>query len=328
MNVANVNQITNGAAAPAKKRMSLDNVRKGRIEQPFRCLLYGPEKVGKSTFAAGAPGAIFLGKDSGTEHLDIVRMPQPDTWGDVREALAELRATAVKQGFKTLVVDPINWFQPMAIASFTGGNPEVNLATWGGGHGAGYQALETAWRIFLKDLEGVWLTGMNIILLAHAAVKRFDDPQGPAYERYELELEKKVAGPTKQWVDHILFAKRESFGKIDPNTKKAKAYGSAARMLYTEWNPAYDAGNRAELPPELPLDWNTFADALVAGQTRIDQLRAQIDEGLRELADAEVEKKVRAWLAEPNVNVAGVANAVAAKLGEHRAQLQTQTKEG
>ncbi len=35
-------------------------VTKGRIEKPLLLLLYGPDKVGKSTFAASAPSPIFL----------------------------------------------------------------------------------------------------------------------------------------------------------------------------------------------------------------------------------------------------------------------------
>lgn len=327
MNVSNVNNKPNGV--PGKRRMSLDAVREGRIKRPSRSLLYGPEKVGKSTFAAGAPSPIFFGSDSGTEHLDIKRMPNPETWQDVLEGLSEIETRGKATGYETLVVDPLGWFEPLAIADFAGGNPAVNLATWGGGHGAGYQALEAQWRIFLKSLERCWSAGLNIILIAHATVKKFDDPQGPAFERYELALDKRTAGPTKQWVDHILFAKREAYGKIvDAKSTKAKAYGSAARMLYTEWNPAYDAGNRASLPAEMPLHWATFAEALERGEKQRALLLEQIETGLRELADPEAEKKVREWLAQPNVDVGAVANAVASKLGEKREEQKPTTKEG
>jgi len=324
MNVDNVNKPRNGVvlplASPAKKRISLDNVRRGKLEQPYRLAIFGPEKVGKTTFASGAEGCIHFGKDSGTGHLDITRMPNPETFGDVRDGLADIRQRGRALGFKTLVIDPLGWFEALLIQSFTGNDPAVNLATWGGGHGAGYQALEAVARLFIKDLETVWAADFNVILIGHASVKKFDDPEGPGYERYEFALDKRTGGIVKQWVDHILFAKREAFGKTEGKQGKAKAFGSAARMLYTEWSPAYDAGNRANLPPELPLHWATFETALKDGLRRIEDFKAQIDAGLSELADAEVEKKVRAWLAEPNVDVAAVANAVAAKLGEKRAQ--------
>lgn len=326
----NVTQINKPPVAPVgPKRMTLGNVRRGRIKAPFRLLCFGAEKVGKSTFSAGAPKPIWLGKDSGTEHLDIERMPQPETWRDVLEGLAEVEANGYASGYRTLVVDPIGWLEPLAALDVTG-DPSVSLATWGGGYGKGFAAALDRWRVFVKATERVWESGMNIIFIAHAQVKKFEDPEGAGYERYELALENKaVAGLLKQWVDAILFVRREAFGKVDPNTKRAKAYGSAARMLHTEWSPAYDAGNRFNLPPEMPLSWPVFAEALERGQVRNDELVAQIEAGLRELGDAEVEKKVRAWLEQRTYDVAEVANAVAAKLGERRAQVGGgETKEG
>lgn len=318
----NVTQIQSPAFAPkpAVKRMTFANVKKGKVKTPLRALVYGAEKVGKSTFAAGAPKAIWLGKDSGTEHLDIERLPQPETWRDVLDGLAEVEANGFASGYRTLVVDPIGWLEPLAALDVTG-DPSVSLAMWGGGFGKGFGAALDRWRMFIKGTERVWQTGMNVIFIAHAHVKKFDDPEGAGYERYELALENKaVAGLLKQWVDAILFARREAYGKVDPNTKRAKAYGSSARMLHTEWSPAYDAGNRFSLPTELPLSWPVFAEALERGQARNDELLAQIEAGLRELCDPEVEKKVRGWIEQRTFDIAEIANAVASKLGEHRTQ--------
>ncbi len=324
MNVDSVSK-PNGVPAP-KRRMSLDAVREGRIKAPFRLLCYGPEKVGKTTFACGAPNVIHLGADSGTEHLNIKRLPAPETFKDVLEGLDEVATRGKSKGFETLVVDPIGWIEPMMVLDITGGDVTMNLAKWGGGHGAGYIALSDRYRMFLSGTERVWKAGMNVILIAHATVKKFDDPEGPGYERYELAVDKRGAGPLKQWVDAILFAKREAFGKTD-DQKKTKAYGSAAHMLHTKWSPAYDAGNRYTLPETMPLSWDVFASALARGEVEATALREQIEAGVRELADPEVEKKVRAYLADPRIDVAEIANSVAAKLGEKRAK-QEQSKEG
>lgn len=323
-----VSQIGQSPAAPAKPNIPSAPkraLRKGRIKSPFRVLLYGPEKVGKSSFAAGAPNPIWCGREHGTEHLDIIRLPQPNT---LREAIQGIDEVArgewdAEAGYeiKTLVVDPAGWFEPLMHLAVTG-DLTIPLASWGGGYGKGFSAALDQWRLFLAALERCWLAGKNIIILAHSDSKQFDDPEGPGYKRYEIALENKAAAALlKQWVDHILFAKRAAFGKFDKDSKKNKAYGDGARMIYTEWTPAYDAGNRASLPAELALQWAAFAEALEAGERRLAEFRAQIDAGLAELGDPEVEKKVRAWLSERNVDVAAVANAVAAKLGEKRAQV-------
>jgi hypothetical protein len=297
---------------PEPKKSALANVKKGKISAPMRVLVYGPEKVGKSTFAAGAPSPIWMGGDAGTEHLDIARLPQPTTW---QEALAQLDELAAGgHAYKSLVVDPIGWFEPLVHVDITG---DINkpLSMWNGGYGKGFSAAAERWRGFVAALERVRGAGVNIIVVAHAVAVTFEDPQGPAYKRWELALENKpVAGIFKQWADAVLFAEQEAFGKVDKDTKKTKAAGSGARMLHTQWRPAYDAGNRWGLPGELPLAWSSFIEALDGASTREKALRAQIDTDLAAIGDDVVTKKVRAWLDEPRVDVAEVANAVAAKL--------------
>lgn len=302
------------AAAPAK-RMSLANTSNGIRQTPMRVLIYGSEKIGKSTFAAGAPSPVWLGADAGTDHLAIRRLPQPDTFRDVLDGIDEVATNGRAAGIETLVVDPLNWIEALVVADVVGDSGK-SLAEWGGGYNRGASAAIDRWRLMKVALERAWGAGLNVILCAHAHVKKFEDPEGAGYERYELAMQKEAAGLFKQWVDAILFAKRESYGKVDPATKKAKAYGSAARLLYTEWTPAYDAGNRWCLPAELPLSWAAFVEAKAEGTTRKAEAIERIEAGLRELGDRATELTVRAWLADPNANVIEIANAVASKLSK------------
>lgn len=321
--------VQNGVAPPVRNanRMSLDNTIDGIVESPMRVLIYGGEKVGKSTFAAGAPSPIWLPLDAGSTNLNVRRLPQPESFREVLEGLHEVEMRGIAKGLQTLVVDPINWIEPLIIADVVGDSGK-GLADWGGGFGRGTAAAIERWRLLKSGIERVWKTGMNVVICAHAHVKKFEDPEGPGFERYELAMNKDAAGLFKQWVDAILFARREVFGKLDPTTKKVKAYGSSARMLHTEQTPAYDAGNRWCLPAEMELSWTAFIEAKEAGKGRRDQLLKQIDDGLAELADPDAEKKVRLWLADPKVDVAEVANAVAAKLGERRNEDVSVGKEG
>jgi len=70
--------------------MKISDIKKGKIEAPIRVLLYGPEKIGKSTFAANAPSPIFICGETGTEELDIARFPEPKSFNDVLACLNAL----------------------------------------------------------------------------------------------------------------------------------------------------------------------------------------------------------------------------------------------
>lgn len=305
--------------APAKRR-PLDAIVAGRIKAPWRIVLYGAEKVGKSTFASGAPSPIWLGADSGTEHLDIKRMPAPTTWADALDSVADVEARGKALGFSTLVIDPVGWLEPLIHVDVTG-DPSVPLEKWAGGYGRGIAAAFDRWRALVRHLERVHDAGLNVLLIGHATVRSFNDPEGPGYDRYELDVKVKGAsGLLRQWADAILFAKREVYGKQEAGGAKAKAFGSAAHMLHTKFSPAFDAGNRWTLPEVLPLSWAAFSAALEKGETEADELRKRIDAGLAELGDPTAAATVRGWIADKTYDLAEVANAVEAKLAEARAK--------
>jgi hypothetical protein len=320
MNTSTLKSVAATPVGASAKRRPLDAIVAGRIKAPWRIVLYGAEKVGKSTFASGAPAPIWLGADAGTEHLDIKRLPAPASWADALDSVADVEARGKALGFATLVIDPVGWLEPLIHVDVTG-DPSVPLEKWAGGYGRGIAAAFDRWRALVRHLERVHDAGLNVLLIGHATVRSFNDPEGPGYDRYELDLKVKGAsGLLRQWADAILFAKREVYGKQEAGGAKAKAFGSAAHMLHTKFSPAFDAGNRWTLPEVLPLSWAAFSAALEKGETEADELRKRIDAGLAELGDPTAAATVRGWIADKTYDLAEVANAVEAKLAEARAK--------
>lgn len=307
------------AVAPlASKRRALASVRKGVLDTPKRVLVYGAEKVGKSTFAAGAPKPIFVGAENGTERLNVERL-EPRTWGEAVEWIGELGAE--KHDYQTLVVDPVNWLEPLcwaAVVGDTGGTIEE----YGGGYGKGYTAALDHWRQFLFAVERCWRAGMNVVLVAHSMVKTFQNPEGLPYDRYELAMNAKAAGLLKQWVDAVLFVRLETFAKaIDKTAKKARGYSTGARIIHTQPCAAYDAGARWKLPEELPLSWDDFASAVAGEAGRAAELAEQIATLTREIDDAKVTTYSAAFVERNKGNadkLAELANRLSIKAEENR----------
>jgi len=240
----------------------LSAVKKGIAETPCRILIYGAEKVGKSTFCAGSPSPIFIGAEAGAEYLGVERI-QPVNWLHALECVSAI-ATDPHE-YKTLVIDPLNWLEPMLWQNLCERESVRTIDDVGGGYGKGYNAAAVEWRQLLYRLEQCWNRGMNVILSAHCVVTNFKNPEGPAYDKYEIALHPKASGMFRQWVDSVLFARIETFADVDKKTKRAIGLSSGARLLCSSPSAAYDAGSRPRLPETFPLSWDDYRGALCVG---------------------------------------------------------------
>ncbi len=290
------------APAPAARRkFTLDDMSAGVLVKPRRVFGFGGEKVGKSSWASGAPGAVFLGADSGTSHLNVRRLPVPETWDELLDVLALVETDPTQ---KTIVIDPANWLEDLAWARVVGGpsgrvteSTRDQLEKHGGGYAKGFDAAAGYWKALLSTLEKRhYDKGRNVIFLAHADVKAFKDPTGTEYMRYTPACHHKVAGMIKQWVDDVLFFRHEVLAKVEGAKTIAVATGD--RIVHTEWSKAWDAGNRASLPAELPMAWSDYWDAVQAGLARLPALHAAIAQLLKDINDSEVTKHALAMVAE------------------------------
>jgi len=278
--------------APAPSRMSLKSVVTGRQEKPIRVLLFGVEGIGKSTFGASAPAPIFLGAEDGTAHLDVTRFPMPTTWQEVLDAVRVL--TVEDHGYQTLVLDTLDWAEPMLWTHICKRDGQKDIESYG--YGKGYTAALDEWRVFLASLERLReAKGMHLVFLAHSWIKPFKNPEGSDFDRYEMKLNAKAGGLLKEWVDAVLFANYQTFAETDAKTKRVKGISTGARLIYTTRTAAYDAKNRYSLPEQMPLSWEEFYGAARAHQPAAPAaLETEIRRKAEGLAQADKDKAITA----------------------------------
>ena len=232
----------------------------GKQSKPMRVVLYGPEGCGKSTFASNAPSPIFIGAEDGTAHLDVARMPDIGAWRDVIDALAELNS---QHDYRTVVIDTADWLEPMIWDELCRTREKKAIEDFG--FSKGYVYALDYWRQLVIALDCLRAErGMSAIVLAHSHVKTFKNPAGEDFDRYEMKVHAKAGGLLKEWCDAVIFAEHEThaFKQND----RTKGISTGARIIHTERTAAWDAKNRYDLPPELPLDWDAFAAAIAAHQ--------------------------------------------------------------
>ena len=87
--------------------MSKYEITSGTIAAPVKTVLYGPEGIGKSTFAAQFPAPVFIDTEGGTKRLNVARLPAPTSWAMLLDEVAEVSRGSVPCG--TLVIDTADW---------------------------------------------------------------------------------------------------------------------------------------------------------------------------------------------------------------------------
>src|SRR6516162_9733210 len=238
----------------------LSTISRGKRPRHIFALVYGTDGVGKSTMCSHAPNPIFIGAEKGTEQLDVARFPQTDSIG---ELLAQVRALQTeKHEFDSVVVDSLDWVEPLIWKAVCDEGKVETIEQYAGGYGKGYVRALDLWRTLLRELS-VLNERMHVLLIGHAQIKSFQDPELPtAYDRYQLKINDKAAALVREAADAVLFARFET--ALVKTNGKTRAYGEGNRIMYTESRPGWDAKNRFNLPFCMPLDWKTFGEAIRA----------------------------------------------------------------
>lgn len=246
--------------------ISLSSIsRTTRNSLPPRVVVHGAQKVGKSTFAAGAYKPIFISLEDGLSGIEVDAFnggAPLQAYEDVQQAIVTLRDN--EHDYGTAVVDSTDWLEPMIWDYVCRRNGWKSIED--PGYGKGYIEANAAWREFLAGLNELRIKrGMAIVLIAHSAVKRFEAPDSEAYDRYELKMQKGALGLVVEWADAILYAADEVAIKKEKdgfNKTRVRAVGTGERVMYCTAQPSFIAGNRYNLPDVLPLDWNALMGAM------------------------------------------------------------------
>lgn len=295
----------------------LDQVVSGKLQRNKLIMLYGPEGVGKSTFGAQCDSPIFLASEDGTANLDVSRLPSPEGWGQVFEMLLELGNGG--HSYKTLVVDTLDWLEPLMFSYLLDSHNKKVIEDVGGGYGKYVNVVNSEWRKFMSAIDLV-REKMDVVVLAHSQVKPFHDPmQAESYDRYQLKLHLQQSSTLwKEYVDCLLFANYKTYVKKDGN--KAKAFGDGERTVYTTRMPSYDAKNRYGLPDEMVMEGRSVMAAIdsACGETP-ENIIGEINMLLDKVKDEALLEKVKETVQDAGNNSArlvAIRERLTVKLGE------------
>lgn len=263
----------------ATKGSKLAQVSSSGRGMPSRIVVHGVGGIGKTSFAANAPGAVFLMSpgETGLETLidagqtkEVPHFPVSKNWMDVQEVLQEL--TYEEHSFKTLVIDAANGLEH----AFKSHVCETDFdGDWGpkkwGNFNAGPRMMVNKWPAFLAQLDQLReAKRMSMILVCHSKLVTVANPSGPDYQQWQGAFdEPKLWDATFNWSDATIFI--DSYVSVkatDKEGKSGKASGGTQRQMHTAQSASWAAKNRFGLPEEIEMGdsgeeaWKNFAEAM------------------------------------------------------------------
>ncbi|QDU33032.1 hypothetical protein KS4_10730 [Poriferisphaera corsica] len=255
----------------------LKQIHIGKKQMPPRMLIYGTEGIGKSTLASHAPDAIFIPTEDGLGEIDCSSFPLAKNCEAVIDAIDVL--INEEHQFQTVVIDSLDWLERLVWDQLCKEYGTSSIEKVDGGYARGYIHALTHWRRILNGLDELRTKrGMCTILLAHAKVETFSDPEVGAYDRFSPRLHKHANAVVTEWADAVLFATRKVITRTEDagfNRTRTLASGlgkeGGDRILRCVGSPSCVAKNRYGLPAELPLSWQAIMNALIQTNNQKEQ---------------------------------------------------------
>lgn len=250
---------------------------RGKISAAQKVVIYGPEGIGKSTFASQFPEPLFIDTEGSTKHLDVARMQTPSSWTHLLQEISYVKANP--KICKTLVIDTADWAEILCTREFCDTKQISGIEDLG--YGKGYIYLAEEFGKMLNLLGDVIDIGINVVITAHAQMRKFEQPDElGAYDRWELKLQKKTAPLLKEWADMVLFANYKTIVVNVDNQGASKGKNKVQggqRVMYTSHHPCWDAKNRHNLEGDLPFVFEAVAHCFSNQQNAKVETEKQLD---------------------------------------------------
>ena len=281
------------------------NIIEGKETRPLKIVIYGPEGIGKSTFASQFPDPLFIDTEGGTSNLNIRRIKCNKSWNELITIVKEIHDNPTI--CKTVVLDTADWAETLCINAVCEKYRKNNIEDFG--FGKGYVYLVDEFSKLLSLLDQLLEVGINVVITAHAKPRKFELPEEQgAFDRYEMKLTRQVAPLIKEWCDALFFVNYKIY-VVTTETNSKKAQGGK-RVLYTTHNPTYDAKNRFNLPEELELNFASIQHLFEQPIFRKEIARFPDP---RDITSVAVVEKLKKMIADSGITDVDLQKVVAAK---------------
>jgi hypothetical protein len=215
-------------------------------------VVYGPAKIGKSTFCSNADNALFLATEPGLNNLNVYQVGV-SSWDELLRVCAEIAAG--NHQFKTIIIDTIDnayKFCEEHICKQLGIQHQSDAS-----YGKAYGMINGEFQRVLTRLAHM---PYGLYMISHSQEIEVESRTGK-YHRIAPTLPDKPRRILLGLADMVLFCDIEM-------TKNDAGEPVARRVIRTKPTLAYEAGDRTgRLPEVIGLDYAEFITAFNSNPT-------------------------------------------------------------
>lgn len=165
-------------------------------------LIYGPAKIGKTTFGTQMPDHLLLAFEKGYNALQGAMVQDIPTWAIFKQAVRELKKPEVKEVYKSLIIDTVD-FAADACQKYVCNQLGIDNIGDGGWANNG-------WTKYKKEFEGTFreLTqlGYAIVFISHDKEKTIKLQNAQEYQQISSSLQSSALSIVENMCDIIGYA--------------------------------------------------------------------------------------------------------------------------
>lgn len=229
-----------------------------------RITIYGKPGIGKSTLASQFPDPLFLLTED-NELPGIKALPIFDDYVVLWQSIKQLYELE-ELPFKTLVIDSISKLDTLVVERTIAQSPPdkrgrqaQTLAEAWGGYGAGYEKAASLHRAIKMLLDKFKERGVVVVYISHSEIKKYKSPEHEDYDILSIIMNSdKSRAIYVDDVDAVLYCKLKSH-TLETDSGRTLVKSSDKRVISGVSNDVYVSKNRFNLPPEIPMDFDSLA---------------------------------------------------------------------
>ena len=165
-------------------------------------LLYGPAKIGKTTFASKMPKPLLLAFEAGYHAIPGIVAQDVTTWGEMKQVMRELKKPEVQNTYSSIVVDTVDIAAELCqkYVCTQLGIENIGDGGWG----------TNGWSKYKKEFEETFrslaMMGYAIVFISHDKEKTITPKQGKEYQQIGSSMQSSALSIIENMCDIIGYA--------------------------------------------------------------------------------------------------------------------------